>query len=91
MVADLNDVPDDVSKKRKSKNVFIVAGERNKLVKRTQTANSFHTMAELRTSKKSRIKTHKVNWLVVFLCLLAGLVIGAELYFYLSKGVLLTK
>jgi len=91
MVANLQDVPDNKSSTRKPKNVFIVAGEKDKLLERSHNKNSFYAMAQIRTSNTARIKKHKMNWLVIFLCLLAGLVIGAELYVYLSKGVLLKK
>ncbi len=91
MVANLKDVPDKPSPNRKQKNVFIVEGEKEKLLKRSHTSNSFYSMAHIRTSNTPLIKKHKMSWLVVFLCLLAGLVIGAELYVYLSKGMLLTK
>lgn len=91
MVANLKDVPVSRPEKRKTENVFVVAGEEDNLLKRTQTANSFHALAQLRTREQSPVKKQKTNWLVIFLCLIAGLVIGAELSFYLSKGVLLTK
>jgi len=88
MAAELDDFQNPESTKKEPKNVFAVAGEEDKLMERTLTANSFYCVSELRTSKKHKSKKLPLNWLVILLCLLAGLLIGTELYVYLTKGTL---
>jgi len=88
MVANLKDSEDSRVPPKEPQNIFIVRGDKSKLLERSSTNTSFYSVAQLRTSKKIPVKKPSVTWLAIFLCLLAGLIVGAELYFYLTKGTL---
>lgn len=69
-------------------NIIFLPGTKKRLVERTHSENAFHTISNIRTGKDFGTKKIHFSWLAVLLCLCAGLFVGAEIYLYLSKGML---
>lgn len=66
-------------------NVILLPGSEKLLVERSQSENAFHTISALRQSSSNKRSKGRVSALMILLCLMAGLFIGAEIYLYLVK------
>lgn len=64
-----------------SRNTISIPGQADRLIDRSVSCNAFHAISRIR-KRDSRAKHN--GW-VLFLSLLAGLIVGAEIWLYLSK------